>query len=603
MTGWIYLGDRPEVAIGLEKFFRDNLRRVSISGLLQDTAHSYRHRYIDYIGALTGAHCHIPWFLTSLSEKNPFASTFYLSFCSMVACMEYLSTARGNVIVVCGSEGIQAALAENLRARHAYEILYCRSRMLTFRDAVLTRLLGTVMKFWFAARYAVRILVASAFHRILMPEKVSSLQEPLVLIHAWTDLRSFRTPGTFWDIFYGDLVSILSPDAKVRYVIDVLPTIAYLKALYFLRGIRDADFILQEFYLTLPDIPRALRAKREGYRDLGAVPPLDGILVDALVREEMKGDSLSTRGEQSFLCYCAARRIAAAHPARAYLYTFENHMWEKCTLKGLRECRPETRTVGYAHTLVYPMNLPYSLAESEASCTPLPDLILANGKHPRGVLIDAGFSGPSIHVSGALRYGSFRQPEGAGEEGDRNAVLLAGSVSIPRTIELIHKAFQAFDHAPETPVWIKCHPNLPFSRLRPLLPPLPSHFTVREEPVESLLPGTGVVLYTESTVAVEAAAWGIPVIHVKLDCSLDMNIFAGLPQVPSVSSPEEIQRSARDLMIRRAGQVQEVRKHIGSLFEPVDPVRIRSLVLQGHLPEGGESSTASIASANISQKG
>jgi len=587
VTGWIYLGNNPAESIRLDEVFGRSVPKVSIADRLQDAAQRYRHLYIDYIGALTMDHCGIPWFLTSFSEKNPFASHFFHSFCSIVACREYLATAPGTVIVVCGSPGIQDALATNLRASHFSRVISCRDTLRSFLDGVTTRLLGTGRKFWFIARYAFRIVVAHLVQPRGIPREDSLSREPVALIHAWTDQRSFREPGSYWDIFYGDLLPILSRDFRVRYIIDVLPTMGYLRALSHLMRLDQFQCILQERFLSPFDLHRASLARRRGYRDLAGMPLLDGMQVGPLIDDEKRLDSLTTRGEQSYLCYRAARRIAALHPSSPYFYTFENHMWEKCTIEGIREASSRATVVGYAHTLVYPMNLSYSLSCRETACTPLPDLILTNGRQPRDMLIEAGFPESRIHVCGALRYGTLRQSRGVLKEKGGHGILVAGSVSTPRTIELIHKALQAFAENPDTPVWIKCHPNLPFSCVERMLPPLPPHFAVREEPVETLFPATGIVLFTESTVAVEAAACGIPVIHVRLDCSLDMNIFEGIRMIPSLGSPGEIRHAAMMLQGQSLGEVPEIRKFIGTLFGEVDPDRIRALVHPDHPPDPG----------------
>ena len=584
---WLFLGDRPEDVFTLEHDLEPYLRKVEISDSLQEIAQRYRHPFIDYIGELTRDHCGISWFLTSLSEKNPFASPFYFSFCAMVACMEYLATARGTMIVVCGSPGIQDALAINLRGK-GFTVVSCpESTLCSLADAITIRVLGSAQRCWFITRFGLRILLARLFQPTVPKLEEGETPVPTILIHAWADQRSFLESGAFWDIFYGDLVPILSRDAKVWYVIDVLPTMAYLLALFSLRGLKKTGYLLQERFLSLRDIPLALAASRRGSRELGRVPPFGNMEIAPLVFDEQKVDVLNARGAQSYLYYRAGQRLAAFHPAPVYLYTFENHMWEKCTIKGIREAGPQARVVGYAHTLVYPMNLSYSLSRHETACTPLPDLILTNGTQPRDVLIEAGFPESSIHVCGALRYGALSQSRGVLKEKGGYAILVAGSVSMQRTIELIHKALQAFAESPDVPVWIKCHPNLPFSFMERMLPPLPPHFAIREETVETLFSATGVVLFTESTLAVEAAACGIPVIHVKLECSLDMNIFEGFPTIPSLGSPGEIRHAALMLRGQSLGEIPEIRKFIGTLFGEVDPDRIRTLVHPHHPPVPG----------------
>jgi hypothetical protein len=578
ISGWIYLGSDPVVAARMQEAFGPSVPRADITATLQDTARRYRKAYIDFIGALSKEPCSLPWLLTSLSEKNPFASSFFLSFCSIAACMEHLERAGGTVVVVCGSRGIQQSLAGTLAARGQNGIRSCDRFPHPVLVGARARLTGMIQHAWFAVRYTGRILLARTFHRLIR-KRDGGRSPGTVYLHAWTDGRSFKKPGSYGDIFFGDLVPILSPVAPACYLVDVLPTMGYLAALLQLRRVKHPEYVLQEYYLTPADIPRAIRAARGSYGNCSTVPALEGIRVEPLIAEERMADAMTARGAQSFLCYLAGRRLAAANPMAAFVYTFENQMWEKCFLAGIREVQPGARTVGYAHAIVNPNNLSYSYSRWERPCTPLPDLILTNGTRPRQVLLEAGFPGASIHVGGALRYDGITATASPERSTRGRIIVLAGSVSITRTVELISKAILAFRDDPDLPVRIKCHPNLPFRYLESMVPPLPAHFTVSDEPVPDLLSSAGLLLYTESTVAVEAAALGIPVIHVKSDCSIDINIFEDFPLVPSVRSPEELRAGARNLLDHPWTDPREVMEYIAGLFGPVNPALIRSLVV------------------------
>jgi hypothetical protein len=574
----MYLGSDPAAASRMQEAFGPSVPKVDITATLQDTARRYRTSYIDFIGGLAQEPCSLPWFLTSLSEKNPFTSSFYLSFCSIAVCMEHLEKAGGTVVVVCGSPGIRQALAGTLASR-GYGDVRCYGR---FPHPLLVNiragLVGAIRHTWFAVRYLGRILLARLYHR-LIPVEAGGRPPGTVYLHAWTDRRSFRKPGSFWDIFYGDLVPIISTVAPACYIIDVLPTMGYLPALLRLRRVTHQDHVLHEYYLSPSDILKAIRAASGSYGGLGTVPPLEGIRVDPLISEDITADATTARRAQSYLCYLAGRRLAGANPMAAFVYTFENQIWEKCYLAGIREAQPGVRTIGYAHAIVNANNLSYSYSRREEPCTPLPDVILTNGERPRQVLSAAGFPGDRIHVSGALRYEGITIPAGPSLPVQGRTIVLAGSVSITRTIELVAKAILAFRDDPDLPIRIKCHPNLPFSYLKSRIPPLPPHFSISEEPAQDLLDSAGLLLYTESTMAVEAAARGIPVIHVKSDCSIDINIFEGFALVPSVRSPEELRAGARNLLDHPWTDPREVMEYIASLFGPVNPALIRSLVV------------------------
>ena len=98
----------------------------------------------------------------------------------------------------------------------------------------------------------------------------------------------------------------------------------------------------------------------------------------------------------------------------------------------------------------------------------------------------------------------------------------------------------------------------------------PGQFSLSTEPLGTLLDDTDVVLYSESTASVEAVARGIPILHVKSDFLIDIDIFEESHIFRSANSPDQIRTFAFELFRFTRESPEESRAAIRDLFSPVD---------------------------------
>jgi surface carbohydrate biosynthesis protein (TIGR04326 family) len=302
--------------------------------------------------------------------------------------------------------------------------------------------------------------------------------------------------------------------------------------------------------MRLKDVPRALAGISHRLREPPSIPPLEGVHLASLVRDEFSRDRrASARSEESSLFYPAAVRLGRRIRPRVFFYSFENHMWEKMLCAGTRHADPGIRLIGYAHSVVAPMYLFYTLAEVERMRVPLPDIICVNGPRARDVLRKNGFSGSRIEVTGAFRYPDVHTRPRRTAHGSRPfRILVTPTAGVHETLELARKAAEAFPDPGDFRVTLKLHPTLPLRKISPHLKPYCPPVTLSEIPVSRLLETTDLLLVMESASAVEALAAGIPVIHVRSDFRLDMNLFEGLDWVPSLSRSDEIRSMAQSIL-------------------------------------------------------
>jgi surface carbohydrate biosynthesis protein (TIGR04326 family) len=295
---------------------------------------------------------------------------------------------------------------------------------------------------------------------------------------------------------------------------------------------------------------------------------MTGIDLSPVLRAELRADQRTTRAELSFLAYRAALRIPLIFPVSTFIYTFENHMWEKMFCAGFRKASPRTMLVGYAHSIVSPMYLSYSLSRLERETAPLPDRIAVNGPRARENLVASGFPAERVVVTGSFRYPHFGRGRPPLEDRQERSVLVPLTAGIDESLELALKAVLALGGMPGIRTVLKPHPSISRETLLSYLPDLPPAVETSSDPVDRLLDRTDLVLFTSTTVAVEALGRGIPLVHVKSDLAIDRNILEGFPMVPSAADPEEIREMAVRVLENRETVGEEGKKAVLDLITP-----------------------------------
>ena len=548
---WVYLGKNVGTSRKIQQFLGDNFRRLFIGDLIQETARAARKEYIEFTGALLSS-THSPiWFLSSLSERSPFISTFLLFYSYVEAGKRLVGQIpAGSLVIICESSAVLDTLAKAISEYQETCSIEVINTDAGKKTALCSRILRkTLKKCWFISRFTSRIFIARLFRAVKGHSNLEFFREKqFIVLHSWTDARSFKTSGRFTNTYFGEIGEALEKKwPSFLYLSDVLPTYWYPRAV--LKHLKGGNNVyLMEEFLSIKDLLTASIISSRDYPVPSEVPLFRNMDVSALVNDEIERDRLDTRLEQTLLYSCASKRLCRLFDVGLFLYTFEHHIWEKMFCQAIKKVKPSATIAAYAIIFINSMYTCYSLSEADRSEAPLPDVIFVSGEQGRSMLIQSGFKGEMIQVGGAIRYPNFLSHVVEREKVEGNSILVAPSGELNSSLELIYKAMDAFSGYPDAHVTIKCHPTIPYSLLSRFLPPLPDSFSVTDTPIERLLPESDLVLYTESTVCVEAAAAGVPILHVRSDHLLDINIFEHNPAVPSCSDPKEIRKQSEEIL-------------------------------------------------------
>lgn len=575
---WMYLGKDATRIPDLESLVGPGATRLGIGEELQSTARACRQEYIDFVGKCSDDAAPVEWFRTSLSEKNPFVSDFFVNLCYVRVARSMVSRHEGTICIFCDSPAVMESVRTNLGQLPGITVNVSFNPALPAAAGLLTSVAHLKNRFVFLARYLSRILLARIFCLARPRSAPVSPEQRTVAIHSWADQRSFPGGDRYLDVYFGELGEILAKnDMEPVYIVHVLPTLWYPRALKSLRstGVR---WRLFEEYLGFADIFRAAfrPSCNRGYP--ASVPLLCGCDVTALVQDESRRDCTGSRSTQSCLWYYAARSLGTRLSLSALFYTFENHIWEKMFIMGLRCSIPHTKLIGYAHATVNPMELSYSHAPSGRPESPLPDMIIVNGIRARETLAGSGFPQDRIAVVGTLRYANAMYVHRDAKPRQRKRILVVLSADFSKSVEMVLVATKAFGPVTGTDIVLKPHPTMKTTALDPYLRDVPPHFSVSTIPFSDSLGSVDLVIYNDSSAAVEVAVNDIPLVHIKSGHSLDINVFEGVSAVPSVSSPEQLRHTCLEILADPRHEVAEVHRYADQFFAPVDADGILSII-------------------------
>jgi len=200
---------------------------------------------------------------------------------------------------------------------------------------------------------------------------------------------------------------------------------------------------------------------------------------------------------------------------RSFITTYENMPWEPMCLLALKELSPKTISFGYQHSNVPEFATNYFLSEIELTQRPLPDKIYTTGPIPKNI-IEKNSPGkyPFIDSSCALRYKNINNKVNKHSKNHRR--ILVALDGIPDVYKFVNYVLSELSEQKNYEIIIRPHPILPMNKLK-------KRIQINYSKLNNVIISEGglitndfekvsVVIYRESTVALQAIAFGLPVI-------------------------------------------------------------------------------------------
>jgi len=577
---WAYLGENAARAIALERHLKGTGQRMEIAAELQRVAQSLRQPYIDYIGKLSLQNNSLLWWVGTLSEKNPWISKTFLYACYVRLCQNLLESGDPEAIVLIGeSKALRECLVTNLSRSSKGEIIQLESLTHNIINELRYVLGIALYKGYFVVNGIYRLLLAKYYRLNRIPYDKLRAGKGLVLIHTWVDQRSFDAEGKYQETFFGDLAHHLRKKGEnVTIIPYVLRTVPYLQIIRKLAKSGES-FLVPESFWGIADILRVFWKTMSRLPRRRVYPGFEGIDISEVIYDDVKRDWAGIRLALSLLHYETVKHWRSAQiPIDTFIYTYENHVWEKAYCMAFREFYPSTKLIAYQHASVPNMLLNYFFARAEAPILPFPDKVITNGKYIEKLFTESGYDPKKVVCGGAIRYKNATKKSKAAAKKDTKhpVILVTPSIDRNETIELIWKVLAAFGHTNKYKVVLKLHPVVPYHQIAKYFGALPANFILSDKPVIDLLEESHVLIYTSSATSIEALSAGVPVLHVESDFIIDRDNLSDFPASirQSAKNGDGIVAKTKEILEKDKKVLSEQRimweDMVNEIFGPVD---------------------------------
>ncbi len=161
-----------------------------------------------------------------------------------------------------------------------------------------------------------------------------------------------------------------------------------------------------------------------------------------------------------------AKSAVSRWQARVFITLYEGQPWEQQAWRGAKAGHPDCITVGYQHTVVMPHSLGVLQPPRINGHPAGPDLVLCLGEITREMMAK-GHEEPQRRL---MTFGTFRRSGPAlqaAPQPERRTVLVVPETGVLREAKTVFNfALRAAEALPEYRFLFRCHPAMPFERLR-----------------------------------------------------------------------------------------------------------------------------------------
>ena len=208
-------------------------------------------------------------------------------------------------------------------------------------------------------------------------------------------------------------------------------------------------------------------------------------------------------------------RMLKIFKSEIFISTYENMPWEPMCYLGIKDASPETKIIGCQHTVVSEFSTNYFLYDNELKNRQLPDKICTVGPVTKRIIErNCGYNHPPIESACALRYQHLKQEDVRFRRNKRK--ILVALEGIDDVYKLVNYVCNELSQNDNIEIIIRPHPILPLSKIDKNIDidytklnyvKISSNDSITKD-----LEKVSVVIYRESAVALEAIAFGIPVV-------------------------------------------------------------------------------------------
>jgi hypothetical protein len=219
----------------------------------------------------------------------------------------------------------------------------------------------------------------------------------------------------------------------------------------------------------------------------------------------------------NYFTFLAARRLVEKVKVERFFNLFENYSWEKVTILALQKGSPGIKITSFQHAQVAPGSIKFFMGSRESRGTPLPDRIVTLGQVTRDFLVNEKNYPPGITVPGCALRHDYHHSRSRVPRQHRDRILVH-LWTFQRSIEMLDFLSTCQVLRERYSLTVSTHPNHPLEKLKPHLNFTDTGiFKVSTASLPANFQETDMVVYSGTTVCLDALANGLPVINIEFE--------------------------------------------------------------------------------------
>ncbi len=381
----------------------------------------------------------------------------------------------------------------------------------------IKRIMPVSIFLWLIKKIIIKALIGS---RIIEAKNM----KPSIVLFTLIDRNNFIKEDSFRDVYLGDLASHFKAEGHSIFTLGQLHDKPSRHLAFNVKNMSDHSFSPLDHFWSLKDL---YIVAKDALKDYFGKPPrwspsyFVGFNVRGVLNANLKWE-LQACYPDNLLSYRAAMICLEKLQPHLFIYPYENKCIEHMLLKAIQEVSPTTKTIGYQHAVLTPKHIHMFLAKGESDTLPLPTMLVTNGRHTANLLHEQGNYPEGMIVTGTALRQTLSIPENLiKEKPPRNIgkVLMAlaeGREEYDKAMEFMRE-LQNNNKAQGCDFRVRLHPGVPYDPFQN--EKITKGLRCTKDTTPSLLESlywADAVLYSSTSVAVQAIAMGTPVIWMDL---------------------------------------------------------------------------------------
>ena len=592
---WMYAGQDVRLRIRWENTLVHLQPRVNLSYQLQEAADSLSDDFNLWIDTIGQSNSSLFWWLGQIAEKNPFVSSLFFNLCYFKTIIDYIhNNPDKDYLVVVENHALRRTLSNYAKKNQwqFVEIDKWFAELQSLKKSVAEIFYGLLAKINLAKNWiSLRLIIRDLYKYQSRNYSEHNYQlSKTILFHSWVRDDSIDSQGEFIDQFFGKLPDFIkSYGFKVQYFHLPLSFVTKSSGPYYLlKPLADKGLLFPSHnYYKIIDLFKAMIYPIFLCWKPLKVQKFNSWEINDLILQDRWSQVWSSRTSAAYMYYLFAARLGERGVRfNKIVGTFENHIWEKSFNLGVRHFNVSDEIVGYQHTTLNWNYHCYSPKLNEFKSGVLPDRVICSGSIWESELIKRGYS--NVDVGGALRFEFLsNKMESCDRDNNEPIILVAVNAGGFLTLEVLRQVYLAFKQEKHSRILIKVHPHLQIDSVdfdTIFDGNKPSNFEVIDRPMSELLLEVDLLIYSSTSVCLEALAMGVPVISVIPETFLDLDDLRLLPNLRcATGSYQELFLQSEKILGRSQGEYEDWLSKIGDtmtdVFSPVTVNTLESFIL------------------------